>query len=128
MCFILKERFLYFNSIDKAISWAHALEYVAKSPTSDRFSPRRLQSPLNTSSSESRQLVEQAMRTHLENLGLDSNDIDDRLVRLSMKKNSRVRITVQASTEYKVCTNDPQGDDGDTWAMLCATFLQRFRI
>ena len=45
-----------------------------------------------------------------------------------MKKNSRVRITVQASSEYKVCTNDPQGDDGDTWATLTATFLQRFRI
>ena len=123
-----QERFLYFNSIDKAISWAHALEYVAKSPKSDQFSKSSLRSPLNAPSSESRQLVEQAMRKHLENLGLESNDIENRLVRLSMKKNSRVRITVQASTEYKVCTNDPQGDDGDTWAMPCATFLQRFRI
>lgn len=44
------------------------------------------------------------------------------------KKFSRLRISAQASTEYKLCTNDPQGDDGDTWATLTATFLQRFRI
>ena len=123
-----QERYLYFNSIDKAISWAHALEHVAKSSNKDRFSKRSLRDPTNAPSCESRQLIEQAMKNHLETLGLDSNDIDDRLARLSAKKLSRVRISAQASTEYKVCTNDPQGDDGDTWATLTATFLQRFRI
>jgi hypothetical protein len=123
-----QERYLYFNSIDKAISWAHALEYVAKSSNKDRFVKRSLRYSMNSPSSESRQMIEQAMKNHLANLGLDSNDIDDRLVRLSAKKFSRVRIVAQATAEYKVCTNDPQGDDGDTWATLTATFLQKFRI
>ena len=124
-----QERYLYFNSIDKAISWAHALEYVAKSSSNkDRFGKRNLRDSANSPSCESRQMIEQAMKTHLATLGLDSNNIEDRLVRLSAKKFSRVRISANASTEYKICNNDPQGDDGDTWATLTATFLQRFRI
>jgi len=123
-----QERYLYFNSIDKAISWAHALEYVAKPSNKDRFVKQSLRDSIDSPSCESRQLIEQAMKTHLANLGLESPDIDDRLVRLSAKKVSRVRISLQASAEYNVCTNDPQGDDGDTWATLTATFLQRFRI
>ena len=122
-----QERYLYFNSIDRAISWAYALEYVAKSSNKNQLS-KHLRDPIDSPSGESRQMIEQAMKNHLENLGLDSEDIDDRLVRLSAKKFSRVRISAQASTEYKVCTNDPQGDDGDTWATLTATFLQRFQI
>jgi len=123
------ERYLYFNSIDKAISWAHALEYGAKSsPNKDRFVKRSLRHSKNSLSRESRQMIEEAMKNHLASLGLDSGDIDDRLVRLSAKRFSRVRISVQASAEYNVCTNDPQGDDGDTWASLTTTFLQRFRI
>jgi len=121
-----QERYLYFNSIDRAISWAYALEYVAKSSNKNRSSKSSLLEPVDPS--ESRQMIEQAMKKHLENLGLDTKDIEDRLVRLSARMFSRVRISAQASTEYKVCTNDPQGDDGDTWATLTATFLQRFRI
>ncbi len=121
-----QERYLYFNSIDRAISWAYALEYVAKSSNENRSKNSTLLEPEDPS--ESRQMIEQAMKKHLENLGLDTKDIEDRLVRLSAKKFSRVRISAQASTEYKLCTNDPQGDDGDTWATLTATFLQRFRI
>jgi len=123
-----QERYLYFDSVDKAIGWAHALECVAKSSNRDEFVKRSLRHSINLPSGESRQIIEQAMKNHLSNIGLDSNDTDDRLARLSAKKYSRVRISVQASAEYKICTNDPQGDDGDTWAVLTATFLQRFRI
>jgi len=124
-----QERYLYFDSIDKAISWAHALEYAAKSSSNKRrFNKRNLRDSVDKASIEGRRLIEQAMKSHLATLGLDSNDIDDRLVRLSAKKFCRLRISALASTEYKVCTNDPQGDDEDTWATLTATFLQRFRI
>mmetsp|Transcript_8897 Transcript_8897/g.21761 ORF Transcript_8897/g.21761 Transcript_8897/m.21761 type:complete len:692 (-) Transcript_8897:135-2210(-) len=123
-----QERYLYFNSIDKAISWAHALEYVAKSSNKDRFAKRSLRYSITSPSCESRLIIEHAMKNHLANLGLDSDDIDDRLVRLSAKTFSRIGISVQASAEYNICTNDPQGDESDTWATLTATFLQRFRI
>jgi hypothetical protein len=61
-------------------------------------------------------------------LGLDSEEIEDRLARLAARAFSRVRISARAMTEYKICTTDPQGDESDTWATLTATFLQRFRI
>ncbi|MGK3737018.1 MAG: hypothetical protein ACI8RD_005124 [Bacillariaceae sp.] len=120
----IQERLLYFNSVDKVISWAHALECVAKS-SSNRFGKRARG---NSSSQETRQTIEQAMTTHLATLGLVPTDIEERLARLSARTFSRVRISAHASTEYNVCTNDPQGFDGDTWATLTATFLQRFRI
>ena len=86
---------IYFNSIDRAISWAYALEYVAKSSNKNRLS-KHLCDPIDSSSGESRQMIEQVMINHLENLGLDSKDIDDRLVRLSAKKFSRLIVATIA--------------------------------
>jgi len=120
----IQERHLYFNSVDKVISWAHALECVAKS-SSNQFGKRVRE---NSSSQEIRQMIEQAMKTHLTTLNLDSTDIEERLARLSAKTISRIRISAYATQEYSVCTKDPQGFDEDTWATLTATFLQRFRI
>jgi hypothetical protein len=130
----IKERYLYFNNVDKLINWAYALECVAKTSSNKaRFGSlatreATLSSEPSESSRKNRDLIEQAMRNHLSTLGLEPDDIEDRLARLSARTFSRVRISVQASTEYKICTTDPQGDDGDTWALLTATFLQRFRI
>ena len=73
-------------------------------------------------------MVEQSMKNHVERLGLDYENIQERIARLSAKTSSRVKISVQASTEYRVCTTDPQGDSSDNWATLRATFLQTFRI
>mmetsp|Transcript_58975 Transcript_58975/g.66779 ORF Transcript_58975/g.66779 Transcript_58975/m.66779 type:complete len:658 (-) Transcript_58975:1727-3700(-) len=120
----IQERHLYFNSVDKVISWAHALECVAKS-SSNQFGKRVRE---NSSSQEIRQMIEQAMKTHLTTLNLDSTDIEERLAHLSAKTISRIRISAYATQEYSVCTKDPQGFDEDTWATLTATFLQRFRI
>ena len=78
--------------------------------------------------SDTKSAVDQAMKHHLQSLGMDADEIEDRLARLAARSFSRVRISVQATSEYKVCTTDPQGDESDTWAVLSATFLQRFRI
>jgi len=40
-----------------------------------------------------------------------------------------VDVEVNVSTEYKVCTLDPQGiESEDTWATLRTTFIQKFRL
>lgn len=144
----IKERFLYFNSVDKLLGWAYALECAAKSFADKRRVHRQaprtptattVTSPAAASANSSARrvgaasldkshLIEQAMRTHAKRLGLEDEEVEDTMARLSARSLSRVMISVQASTEYNICTTDPQGDDGDTWATLTATFLQRFRI
>jgi hypothetical protein len=133
----LKDRYLYFNNTDKLLAWAYALECTAKGsslPMSGkgrfglRSSPRDAKPSENTNSPDGSLMVEQSMRNHVERLGLACDDVDERIARFSAKTSSRVKVSVQASSEYKICTTDPQGDDGDTWATLSATFLQTFRI
>ena len=119
----IQERYLYFNCMNKLISWTHALECMAKSP-SNGLGRRKG----TTSCTEIRQKIEQAMRTHLTTLGFNSTDIEQRLARLSAKSFSRVRISAHASQEYNICTKDPDGVDDDTWATTTATFCQSFRI
>lgn len=119
----IQERYLYFNCMNKLISWTHALECMAKSP-SNGLGRRKG----TTSCTEIRQKIEQAMRTHLTTLGFNSTDIEQRLARLSAKSFSRVRISANASQEYNICTKDPDGVDDDTWATTTATFCQSFRI
>jgi PH domain len=128
----IKDRYIYFNNVDKLISWTYTLECVAKS-WSNRFRfGRRIPPPDTTLASDtshtSRDVVEQAMKTHLAAVGLVPEEIQDRLAHLAARSFSKVKISVRATTEYNICTTDPQGDDSDTWATLTATFLQRFRI
>lgn len=73
-------------------------------------------------------MVESNMKHHVSKLGLMGDGIEDRIARLSTKTSSYVKISVHAATEYKLCTTDPQGEDGDTWAVISSTFLQTFRI
>jgi len=47
----------------------------------------------------------------------------------SVRTMSSIVVSAQASTQYKICTLDPQGDDKeDTWAMVQTQFLQGFRL
>jgi hypothetical protein len=132
----LKDRYLYFNNEDKLLAWAYALECTAKgsSPPSTgkgrfglRTIPRDQMKVLEGKPPDNSLMVEQSMKTHVERLGLACDDIEERLAQLSAKTSSRVKISAQASTEYKVCTTDPQGDNGDIWATINATFMQTFR-
>jgi hypothetical protein len=68
------------------------------------------------------------MKNHLAVLGIEADDIEDRLARLSARTFSRLKIAVHSNQEYNICTVDPQGDDTDRWASLKATYLQRFCI
>lgn len=123
----IMERFLCFNNVDKLLNWAYSLECVANASSGKiRFGRRGLRD--NAPQAENGHPIESAMKNHVASLGLDSDDVEDRLARFSARAFSRVLISVEAYTEYNVCTIDPQGDEGDTWATLNATFLQRFRI
>ena len=40
-----------------------------------------------------------------------------------------VDVSVDVSTEYKICTLDPQGEESeDTWGTIRTTFKQQFRL
>jgi hypothetical protein len=39
-----------------------------------------------------------------------------------------IRVEVRARSSYKICSQDPQGDGTDTWAMVSGTFRQIFYI
>lgn len=127
----LEGRHMHFNNEDKLLSWVHALECTAKGKSSSgkgMFGLRGNSRETEEKQPDSSLLVEQAMKNHIERLGIVSEDLEERMVRLSAKTSSKVKISVQAMTEYKLCTTDPQGDDGDTWATVSAPFLQTFRI
>ena len=128
----LKDRYLYFNNEDKLLAWAYALECTAKgsslgSPGKKMFG---LRSPRDSQEvkADSNSMVEQSMTKHVKKLGLPCDNLEDRIARMSAKTSSRVKISVKACTEYRLCTTDPQGDDSDTWAIIDASFLQTFRI
>jgi hypothetical protein len=138
----LKDRFLHFNNEDKLLAWAYALECTAKGTSlSSKTMLRKLANPRDSAKYQdskppestvteqsTKDQVENSMKAHVANLELEIDDMDERLARLSANKSSSVKISVEASTEYKICTLDPQGDDGDTWATISSTFLQKFII
>lgn len=130
----LKDRWLYFTNKFKLLQWAYALELTAKGTSMPQRVVGRLglRSPRDAkaepSSSEDHDIVEESMKGHAKQIGVTREEFDERVARYSAKNNSRVKVSVQASSEYNICTTDPQGDGGDTWGTLSATFLQTFRI
>ena len=49
--------------------------------------------------------------------------------RVSFRVASTVDVSVNVSTEYKMCTQDPQGvDSEDKWGAIRTTFKQQFRL
>lgn len=146
-----KERQLLFHSEDRLLDWTYAIECVIKAkggsepnkkshrrrPSSDEENKKKSQShqpslPENILPSTKLQginLAVQATKDHAASVGLDPDAIDSRISMYTRKKTSILVVSVEASTEYKVCTIDPQGDESeDTWAILRTTFLQNFRI
>jgi hypothetical protein len=147
-----KERQLLFQSEDRLLDWTYAIECVSKAKGSSepnkKNNRRRLASDEeNTKKTDRHQaslpaendtpstkleginLAVQATKDHAAGLGLDPDAIESRISMYARKKTSILVVSVEASTEYKVCTIDPQGDESeDTWAVLRTTFLQNFRI
>ena len=46
----------------------------------------------------------------------------------SREQESKIDVTVNVSTEYKICTLDPQGQNEDTWGTIRTTFKQIFQL
>ena len=130
----IRDRWLYFTNKFKLLQWAYALELTSRGTKFPQTligriglrSPR--ESKAETTLSEEQQVIEETMRKHASQIGVSSEEFDERVARFSAKNSLHVKVSVQASTEYNVCTTDPQGDGTDEWATVRATFLQTFRI
>jgi hypothetical protein len=61
--------------------------------------------------------------------GISLDKVKDRLALRSRKTSSAVRVFIQAVTDYKICTTDPDGDEQlDTWGYVRTQFQQNFRL
>lgn len=132
-----KERTLAFDSLDRMLDWVYALESMAKANKSgvagDSSNRRLIRRRTSESSAETQAQAgpsaEQATENHAAALGMDLEKVRERLAILSRKASPSVRVSVDASTEYKVSTTDPEGDDSkDTWAVVRTSFQQSFRL
>jgi hypothetical protein len=135
-----KDRLLALDSQDRTLDWTYALECVAKvsstkaSSTATDASTRRSMRRRSTGSSseaatKASTSAEEAAEKHAVALGMDVDKVRARLANLSRKASPSVRVSVEASTEYKVSTLDPEGDEEkDIWAVVRTSFHQSFRL
>lgn len=133
-----KDRMLLFESVDKLLDWVYALECVTKpnkkvrrrtsgSGATATDDPGQSGNP--SSMLEIMSKADQATRAHAVSIGIDNETLESRLSTYTRRATSAVSVSVNASTDYKVCTLDPTGDVSlDTWACLTAHFGQSFRV
>jgi len=151
------ERQILFESVERLLVWAYALECSAKAKGGAAPAPllkamknvmRRMPrvSVVQTPKDPNRQSTgsapeeimlkgegassaEAALKEHVANLGLDMGAIEERLADYANQASTVVKVAIEAGTVYKICTLDPQGEEKeDTWAVVDATFLQDFRV
>ena len=147
------ERQILFETEEKLLVWAYALECTAKAKggaapapllkamkSMIRRMPRvsvpggvgNIKVPLDDNSSKmevTTSRAEAALKEHVANLGLDFGVLESRLAAYASQFSTVVKVSITAGTVYKVCTLDPQGEESeDTWAVVEATFLQDFRV
>ena len=149
------ERQILFETEEKLLVWAYALECSAKAKGGAAPAPllkamnsmiRRMprvsvaggvgisnhKVPLDDNSTKlevTTSLAEAALKEHVANLGLDFGALEKRLVAYASQSSTVVKVSIEAGTVYKICTLDPQGEESeDTWAVVDATFLQEFRV
>jgi hypothetical protein len=140
------ERQILFDDAKRFLAWAHGFEASIKKKSANVLtSPQqkhrfRMRPHLGLREEQLDEgvtvggisLGDDSLSANASRLGLDSDYVAQRIVALSNqggKGQSTVKISVEASTDYNVCTTDPQGDvEEDTWATIRATFLQSFRV
>jgi hypothetical protein len=133
-----RERLLLFESVERLIDWVYVLEYTVRSSKhnsetmkskSSRKKFSQEEEDLNCSYADIQTNVQFSTLEHAANLGLNDDVVHSRLERICRRAGSAVRISLRASTEYKICTTDPQGDEElDNWATVRADFLQTLRL
>lgn len=126
-----KEYLLLFESVDKLVDWVYAFECVLNAKPTRRRSGSNIASEAKTSCSMNKvlSLAEQSTLEHTKLLHLDQSYVKRRLEKVSQRATIAVRVSVEATTVYKICTTDPTGDEEcDTWAIIEAQFFQAFRI
>ena len=125
----IMERQILFEDEDKFLIWAYAFEAeISKLETMD--SPRRnmkffqiLQHKEGKDDSRIGFILgTNSLEENAETLGFEEGSITSRAKALALQhgggtKSPTVNVLVRASTTYKICTLDPQGDESeDTWA------------
>jgi hypothetical protein len=128
----LFERQLLFENKDKFLIWAYAIEAAISKPEPIE-SPKKnlklfqmlaLRDEVETKDDSRIGFVlgENSLYLHARMLGFDKESIVSRAKALALQhgggtKSPTVNVSVRASTMYKICTLDPQGDENDdTWA------------
>jgi PH domain len=147
------DRQLLFESEERLLVWAYALECTAKAKGGAEPAPlmkamKGMMSRMprvsivgvvgatpsratvdDAGTTEGTSLAEAALKEHVANLGLDFKALEGRLAAYANQTATTVKVAIEAGTVYKVCTLDPEGDENrDTWAVIDATFLQDFRV
>lgn len=153
------ERQILMEGEERMLVWAYALECTAKTKggatpapltkalksmmarvprvpmtvgRSDRRTSLDARPPMledNSGRFEGATAAEAALKEHVANLGLDFDALEERLAAYAGQQSAWVKASIEASTVYKICTLDPEGDENeDTWAVVDATFLQEFRV
>jgi hypothetical protein len=139
-CFVLTlkgkeglfERQLLFENKDKFLIWAYAFEAAISKPEpieSPKKNLKLFQMLALRDEGETKDdsrigfvLGENSLYLHARMLGFDKESIVSRAKALALQhgggtKSPTVNVSVRASTMYKICTLDPQGDEKeDTWA------------
>jgi len=137
-----KDRLMLFESEDRLLDWVYALECVtramATSDMSAKKSNRRRSASANSNDFQNQpvgsmgDILNEAQQSTLEHalkVDMDRDYVMNRLANVSQRATSAIRVSVNACTEYNVCTTDPQGDESqDKWGVIQAHFLQAFKI
>ena len=128
------EREIVFETREKFLVWAYALEAMLRKKKNRRSSSDspvvngrkkgfRMRHKSDGGPTLAFVLAENSLQDHAAQLGLEGEDISSRVMALTNKFSSAGRTfstleaSVEASTTYNICTTDPQGDDHeDTWA------------
>lgn len=135
------DRQILFESEDKFIPWAHSLDIACRCESETKEPPaansaisrfRRLNLREESVSVQPSGIFGPPLKDYPSLLGLDREATVRRMQELtegSFGGRSTVKIIVQASTDYKICTVDPQGDaQEDTWVTIRAIFRQCFDV
>jgi hypothetical protein len=116
------DRQVLFENEDKLIPWAHSLDLASRDekegrPGSGKGMFRKFN--LRDESPQPAGVFGSPLKDYASVIGIDGDEVERRIriVSASSRGRSTVNVSVKASTEYNICTVDPQGNEKeDTWA------------
>lgn len=123
-----KELYMSFDEEDHFLSWKQSVQKSLEFCNNDSSSMERGSADVTLDSAEFGSLTEDdnsrevSLRNEMASdadvqVKNDDSHLETKKLKCQWHGSSTVQVTVEASTIYKICTTDPQGDDyEDTWA------------